>query len=272
MPSAHPTLHTAPGDGRASVAVCTDAHHGSQKLWSPARGHTAGGAEVRVSAQLFRGQNPAVVGGGGVVQPLVMSALCDPLVCSTPGSSILHSLLEFPQSCPLMLSSHLLLCHPLLLLPSIFPSIQVFSGESALSIKWPKYWTFSISPSNEYSGLISYRIDLFDLLDVQGTLKSLLQHHSSKASILQCSAFFMIQLSYLYMTTGKAIALTVQMFVGKVMSLLFNTLARFLIAFLPRNKHLLISWIFMLRNGLKSCAFLHSSTGRFLMVAQYLAG
>ena len=140
---------------------------------------------------------------------------------------------------------HLIFCHPLLLLPSIFPSIRVFSNESVLHIRWPKYWSFSfsISPSNEYSGLISFRMDWLDLIAVQGTLKSLLQHHSSKASILWRSAFFMVQFSHPYMTTGKTIALTLWTFVGKVMSLLFNMLPRFLIAFLPRSKHLLISWV-----------------------------
>ena len=144
-----------------------------------------------------------------------------------------------------MPSNHLILCHPLLLLPSIFPSIRVFSNESALCIRWPKYWSFSfnISPSNEYSGLISFRMDWLDLLAIQGTLKSLLQHHSSKASILQCSAFFRVQLSHSYMTTGKTIALTKQTFVGKVMSLLFNMLSRLVITFLPRSKLLLISWL-----------------------------
>ena len=127
-----------------------------------------------------------------------------------------------------MPSTYLILCHPLLLLPSIFPSIKVFSNESVLCFRWPKYWSFSISLSNEYSGLISFRIDWFDLA-VQRTLKSLLQHHSSKVSLLQCSAFFMVQLSHLYMTTGKTIALTIQTFVGKVMSQLFNTLSRFVI-------------------------------------------
>ena len=143
-----------------------------------------------------------------------------------------------------MPSNHLFLCCPLLL-PSIFPSISIFSNESVLCIRWSKYWSFSFSirPSNEYSRLISFRIDWFDLLEVQGTLKSLLQHHSSKASVLRCAAFFMIQLSHLYMTIGKIIALPIQIFVGKVMSLLFNTLSRFLIAFLPRSKHLLISWL-----------------------------
>ena len=143
-----------------------------------------------------------------------------------------------------MPSSHLILCHPLLLLPSIFPSITVFSSESALCIRWPKYWSFSfnISPSNEHPGLISLRMDQLDLFAVQGTLKSLLQHHSSKASILLCSAFFKVQLSHPYITTGKTIALTRWTFVDKVMSLLFNMLSRLVIAFLPRSKRLLISW------------------------------
>ena len=142
-----------------------------------------------------------------------------------------------------MPSNHLILCHLLLLLPLIFPSIRAFSNESALRIRRPKYWSFSfsISPSNEYSGLISFRIDRLDLFAVQGTLKSLLQHHSSKASILQRSAFFTVQLSHPYMTTGKTIALTRRTFVGKVMSLLFNTLCRLVTAFLPRSKCLLIS-------------------------------
>ena len=137
-----------------------------------------------------------------------------------------------------MPSNHLILCRPLLLLPSIFPNIKVFSNESALRIRWPKYWSFSfsISPSNEYSGLISFRMGWLDLLAVQGTLKSLLQHHSSKASILQHSAFFTVQLSHPYMTTGKTVALTRQTFVGKVMSLLFNMLSRLVITFLPRSE------------------------------------
>ena len=142
-----------------------------------------------------------------------------------------------------MPSNHLILCHPFLLLPSILPSIRVFSNESVLHIGWPEYWSFnfSISPSNEYSGLISFRMDWLDLLAVQGTLKSLLQHHSSKASILQRSAFFLVQLSHPYMTTGKTIALIRQTFASKVMSLLFNILSRLVIAFLPRSKCLLIS-------------------------------
>ena len=142
-------------------------------------------------------------------------------------------------------SNHLRLCHPLLLPPAIFPSIRVFSNKSVLCIRWPKHWSFSfsISPSNEYSGLVSFRIDWMDLLAVQGTLESLLQHHSSKASILQHSVFFIVQLSHPYMTIGKTIALTRRTFVGKVMSLLLNMLSRLVITFLPRSKHLLISWL-----------------------------
>ena len=144
-----------------------------------------------------------------------------------------------------MPSNHLILCHPPLLLPSIFPSIRVFSNESVLCIKWPKYWSFSfnISPSNAHPGLISFRMDWFGLLAVQGTLKSLLQHHRSKASILLCSAFFIVQRSHPYLTTGETIALTRQTFLGKVMSLLFNMLSRLVITFLPRSKRLLISWL-----------------------------
>ena len=158
-----------------------------------------------------------------------------------PGLSVYHQLPEFTQTHvtkSVMPSSHLILCHSFLLLPSIFPSIRVFSNESVLHISWPKYWSFSfsISPSNEYSGLISFRMDWFDLLSVQGTLKNLLQHHSSKASILQCSAFFIVQLSHPYMTTGKTVALTRWTFVSKVMSLLFNMLSRLVITFLPWSK------------------------------------
>ena len=144
-----------------------------------------------------------------------------------------------------MPSSHLILCCPLLLLPPVLPSIRVFSNESAVHMRWPKYWSFSfsITPSHEHPGLISFRMDWLDLLVVQGTLKSLLQHHSSKASILRCSAFFTVQLSHPYMTTGKTIALTRWTFVGKVMSLLFNMLSRLVIIFLPRSKRLLISWL-----------------------------
>jgi len=155
--------------------------------------------------------------------------------------TIFQSLLKLMSIESVMPSNHLILCRPLLFLPSIFHSVSVFSNDLALCIRWPKYWSFSfsISPSNEYSGLISFRIDWLDLLAVQGTLKSLLQHHSSKASVLQCSAFFMVQLSHPYMTTGK----TRWTFVGKVMSLLFNMLSRLVIAFLPRSKRFLISWL-----------------------------
>ena len=168
--------------------------------------------------------------------------------CIKPGFPVLTiswSLLKLLSIELVMPSNHLILCYPLLLPPSIFPSIGISSSESAFHIRWPKYWSFSfsISLSKVYSGLISFRIDWFDLLAVQGTLKSLLQHHSSKASILQHSAFFMIQLSYGYMTTGKTIALTLHTFVGKVISLFFNMLSRFFIAFLPRSKHLLILWL-----------------------------
>ena len=144
-----------------------------------------------------------------------------------------------------MPSNHPILCHPLLFLPSVFPSIRVFSSESALHIRWPKYWSFSfnISPSNELQGLISFRMDWLDLLAVHRTLKSLLQHHSSKASILQCSAFFIVQLSHPYMTTGKTIALTRQTIVDKVMSLLFKMLSRLVITFLSRSRRPLISWL-----------------------------
>ena len=168
--------------------------------------------------------------------------------CSTLGFPVHCQLLEllklmFIKS--VMPSIHLILCHPLLLLPSILPSIRVFSNESVLPIRWPKYWSFSFStsPSNEYSGLISFRMDWLDLLAVQGTLKSLLQHRSSKASILQHSAFFIVQLSHPYMTSGKTIALTIWTFVGKVTSLLFHMLSSLIITFLPRSNHLLISWL-----------------------------
>ena len=156
-----------------------------------------------------------------------------------------QSLLKHMSIKSVMPSSHLTLCCPLLLLPPIPPSIRVFSNESTLHMRWPKYWSFSfsISPCNEHPGLISFRMDWLDLFAVQGTLKSLLQHHSSKASILRCSAFFRVQLSHPYMTTGKTIALTRWTFVGKVMSLLFNMLSTLVITFLPRSKHVLISWL-----------------------------
>ena len=159
--------------------------------------------------------------------------------------TISQSLLELMSIESVMSFNHRILCRPLLLLPSIFPSIRVFFKESVIHIRWPKYWSFSfsISPSNEYSGTDSFRMDWLDHLAVNGTLKSLLQHHSSKASILQCSAFFMTQLSHPYMTTGQTIALTLQTFVGKVMTLLFNMLLRLVITFLRRSKQLLIFWL-----------------------------
>ena len=168
--------------------------------------------------------------------------LCDPMNCSTPGFPIDHQFPELAQTHVeiklVMPSNHLILCCPILFLPSIFPSIRVFSNESVLPNRWPKYWSFwfSISPSGEYSGLISFRIDSFDHLAVQGTLQSLLQHHSSKASILQQSSFFMVQFSHPYMTTGKTIAFTRWTFGSKVMSLLFNMPSRLVITFLPRRK------------------------------------
>ena len=174
--------------------------------------------------------------------------LCDPMNGSTPGFLSItnfQSLLKLMSIESVTPSNHLILCHPLLLPPSIFPRNRGFSKESVLHIRWPKYWSFSfsINPSNDCSGLISLRMDWFDLLAVQGTLKSLLQHHSSKALILQRSAFFMVQLSHPYMTTGKTIALTRWTFDSKVMSLLFNMLSRLVIAFLPKSKCLLISWL-----------------------------
>ena len=171
--------------------------------------------------------------------------LCHPVDCSMPGFPVHHQFPEFAQTQVHQVGDtiHLIVCHFLLLPPSNFPSIRIFPNESVLHIKQSKYWcfSFSISPSNEYSGLISFRIDWFDLLAVQGILKSLLQHHSSKASVLQCSVFFMVQLSHPYMTTGKTIALTRHTFAGKVMSLLFNILSSLVIAFLPRSKCPLIS-------------------------------
>ena len=179
----------------------------------------------------------------------VMSDSLHPMDCSTPGFAVLHHFPELAQTHAgefesMMTFNHLILGHPLLL-PWNFPSIRVFSKESVLHIRWPKYWSFafSMSLSNEYSGLISFRIDWLDLFAVQGTLKTLLQHHSSKASVLQRSATFMVQLSHPYITTGKTIALTRQIIVGEAMSLLFNMRSSLDIAFLPRSKHLLISWL-----------------------------
>ena len=175
--------------------------------------------------------------------------LCNPVtLCSTPGLPVHHQLPEFTKLMSIesvMPFKHLILWRPLLLQSSVFPSIRVFSNESVLHNRWPKYWSssFSISPSNEYSGLIFFRMDWLNLPEVQGTLKSLLQHRSSKASILQHSVFFIVQLSQTYMTTGKTIALTRQTLVSKVKSLLFNMLSRLISAFLPRSKCLLISWL-----------------------------
>ena len=174
--------------------------------------------------------------------------LCEPMNCSTPGLPVHHQLPEFTQTHvhrSVMPSRHLILCHPFFLLPPIPPTIRVFSSDSTLCMRGPKYWSFSfsISPSNEHPGLISFTMDWLDLLAFQGTLKSLLQHHSLKASILQCSAFFTAQLSHPYMTTGKTIALTRRTFFDKVMSLLFNMLSRLVITSLPRSKCLLISWL-----------------------------
>ena len=188
---------------------------------------------------------------------LVFSSLSCVWLFDTPWAATHHTSLSLTvsQSLPkfmsiesVMLSYHLILCHPLLFLHSNFPSITVFSIESALHIRWPKYWSFSlsISPSIEYSGLISFRIDWFDLFADQGTLKGLFQHYNMKASILWCSAFFMVQISHPYMPTRKTTALTIQPFISKVTSLIFNTLSRFIIVFLPRSKHLLISWLKLL--------------------------
>ena len=178
--------------------------------------------------------------------PQSCPTLCDPMDCSTPGLPVHHQLPELAQTHVHWVSDAIQPSHPLLSpSPPDFnlSQHQGLPNESVLSIRWPKYWSFSISPSNEYSGLISFRMDWLDLLPVQGTLKSLLQHHSSKASILQHSAFFIVQLSHPYMTTGKTIALTRRTFVGKVISLLFNMLSRLVITFLPRSKRLLISWL-----------------------------
>ena len=182
------------------------------------------------------------------VQSLSCVRLCDPMNLQARQASLSITNSRSPPkpvSIELVMpSNHLILCRPLLLPPSILPSIRVFSSESTLHIRWPKYWSFSFSFSpSEHPGLISFRMDWLDLLAVQGTLKSLLQHHSSKASILQCSAIFIVQLSHPYMTTGKTIALTRRIFVSKVISLLFNMLSKSVITFLPRSKHLLISWL-----------------------------
>ena len=205
--------------------------------------------QPRVSTDVRSSKDTGGGGGGGGFQLLnCVQLFATPWIAAHQASLsfiISWSLLKLMSIEKVMPFNHLVLCCPLLLLPSVFPSIRLFSSESALPFRWPKYWSFSfsISPSNEYSELISVRVDWLDLLAVQGTLKSLLQHHSSKASILQRSAFFMVQLSHPYMTTRKTIALIIWTFVDKVMSLLFNMLSRFLIVFLPRCKCLLISWL-----------------------------
>ena len=209
--------------------------------------------KVRIEVKLLRTMETTVIRRGLwllLFSHAVMSIPCDPMDCRTPGFPVLHHLLEHAQTHVHWFGNAIQSSHPLsslFLLPSIFPSKRAFSNELALPIRWPKYWTkywsFSISPFNEYSGLSSSRIDLFGLLAIQGILKNVLQHHNSKASILWCSVFFMIQLSYPYMTTGKTIALTIRTFVDKVMSLLCNLLSRLVIAFLPRSKCLLISWL-----------------------------
>ena len=196
-----------------------------------------------------------------VAQPC--PTLFDPITAAHQASLSITNSRSLPKPMSIesvMPSNHLILCRPLLLLPSIIPSIRVFSNESALHIRWPMYWrfSFSISPSNENLGLISFRMDWLELLPFQGTLKSLLQHHSSKASIFRCSAFFIVQLSHPYMTTGKTIAWTRRTFVGKVTSLLFNMLSRLGIAFLPRSKHLLISVFLSYESmGFSSCDHQH---------------
>ena len=221
---------------RASLAV----------QWLILRASTAGGTGL-ISGQgtkicLLHSISSVQFSGSVTSDSLWPHGLQHQASLSITNSRILLKLMSIELVMP---SNHLILCHPLLLLLPIFPSIRVFSSESVLRIRWPKDWSFcfSISSSNGHPGLISFRMDWLDLLAVQGTLKSLLQHHSSKASILQSSAFFIIQLSHPYMTTGKTIAWTRWTFVGKVMSLLFNMLYRLVLAFLPRNKHLLTSWL-----------------------------
>ena len=207
------------------MSGCTEGTRGDIKKWS-------------------RQSRPAIKNRDSQFSSVTQSCptLCDPWTAASP---TLMGLLKLMSIESMMPSNHLILSHPLLILPSIFPSIRVFSKESVFHITWPKYWSFSFSigPSNEYSGLISLRMGWLGLLAVQRTLKSLLQHHGSKASVLQYSAFFIVQLSHPYMTTGKTIALRRQTFVGKVMYLLFNMLSRFVTTFLPRSKRLLISWL-----------------------------
>ena len=197
-----------------------------------------------LSERLFQGYNPfSSVLFSSIAQSC--PTLCNPMNYSTPGHPVQHQLLESTQTHVHQVDNAIQPSHPLLLLPPILPSIRVFSNESTLNMRWPKYWlcSFNISPTNEHPGLISFRMDWLDLLAVQRSLKNLLQHHSSKASILQYSAFFTIQLSHPYMTTGTTIAFTTQTFVGKILSLFLNMLSLLIITFLPRSKHLLISWM-----------------------------
>ena len=226
-----PTPVFLPGksQGRGRIVGC--------RLWGRTESDTTGAQFSLLLCRLSSGQSLSHV-----------QLFATPWIAARQASLSITNSWSLPKPMSIksvMPPSHLILCHPLLLLPPIFPSIRVFSNESALHVRWPKYWSFSfrISPSNEHPGLISFRMDWLDLIAVQGTRKSLLQHHSSKASILWHSAFFTIQLSHPYKTTGKTIALTRWTFVGKVMSLLFNMLSRVVITFLPRSKCLLISWL-----------------------------
>ena len=228
---------------RIRINICRETGHGAVEVQDAVRWSSC--SQPWSPRTKYRKLRPSKC--GCCCQSFSCVWLGDPMDCSMPGFPVLHHLLEFAQThvkWVVIPFNHLILCRPLLLLPSIFPSIRVFSNEKVLRIRWSKYWpfNFSISPSSEYSGLISFRIDWFDLA-VQGILKSLLQHHSLKASLLQCSAFFIVQLSHPYVTTGKTIALTIWAFVGKVMSLLFNILSRFVVAFLLRDNCLLISWL-----------------------------
>ena len=235
------------GPGNLQLASCTDALLVPRSCTAPLLLSFFYGASAGVALGLSRAA--WVCCCCSVARPCL--TLCDPMDCSTPGFPVLHSwsLLKLMSIASVMPSNHLILCLPLLLLPSVFPSIRVSSNKSVLCM-WPKYWgvSFRISPSKEYSGLISFRIDWIDLLAVQRTLKSLLQHHSLKASILQCSAFFMVQLSHPYMTTGKTTALTIWTLVGKVISLVFNTLFRFFIDFCSRSKCLNFTVVVTIRS------------------------
>ena len=238
--SSIPGLGRSPGEGNGNPLQCSclgnpmDRRAWSATVHGVARGWT-GLSDKHLGSVRF-----SCLVMSNSFRPHGLQHTTPPCPSPTPGASSNSTSIESVMPC-----NHLIFCCPLLFPPSIFPSIRVFSNESVLHSRWPKYWSFSfsISPSNEYSGLISFRMDWLDLLVVQGTLKSLLQHQSSKVSVLRCSAFFTIQLSHSYMTAGKTIALTRWTFVGKAMSLLFNMLSRFVIPFLPRSKHLLMSWL-----------------------------